>query len=155
MERRTLKVGALTDAAREARSLLTGGYQRAGKWSLGQVCTHLATVITMSLDGFPWYLPWPFYWPVRWFALSSVLRREVWRSSVTAPKFLMPPDAVEDAEGVAKLETAAGRFVGHTGQFHASPIFGPLTPEQWREVHLWHCEHHLSFLLPGRGGGGA
>ena len=27
-------------------------------------------------------------------------------------------------------------------------VFGRLSPAQWREVHLWHCEHHLSFLLP-------
>jgi hypothetical protein len=97
---------------------------------------------------------WPFYWLPRWFALGSILRREVWKRSVTAPKFLMPPDAVEDAEGVTKLEAVIGRFVAHAGELYPSPIFGPLTPEQWREVHLWHCEHHLSFLLPCKGEAG-
>lgn len=153
MERRTLRFEALPDVVKEARALLAGGYLRAGTWNLGQVSTHLATVITMSLDGFPWYLWWPLYWLPRWFALGSILRREAFTRTVSAPKFLMPPDVMEDVEGVARLESAVGRFVAHTGELHPSPIFGPLTPEQWREVHLWHCEHHFSFLIPGKGAG--
>ena len=59
----------------------------------------------------------------------------------------------------SRLRAVVERFKGHSGPLHPSPAFGRLTPEQWREVHLWHCEHHLSFLLPraaaeatGRGG---
>jgi hypothetical protein len=28
------------------------------------------------------------------------------------------------------------------------PFFGPISYEQWREIHLIHMAHHLGFLVP-------
>ncbi len=148
MERRTLRLSSLDDAVLDARTLLASGYARAGTWSLGQIGHHLAAVITMSMDGFPWYLPWPLTALARWWSLGAILRHEVFRQRIPAPKFLRPPDAVEDSEGVEKFAAAAARLNTFAGKLHPSPIFGTLTREQWLEVHLWHAEHHLSFLLP-------
>jgi hypothetical protein len=148
MERRTLHFADFDAVLREADSLLAAGYDRAGSWGLAQVCHHLATVVEMSLDGFPSRLPWPVRQLARWFVLPGILRREVFRRRVSAPAYLMPPDAAEDGAGLARLRSALGRFTGHVGPLRPSPIFGELSPAQWREVHLWHAEHHFSFLLP-------
>jgi hypothetical protein len=148
MDRRTLRLASLDDAVRDARALLAAGYQRAGTWSLGQNCHHLGTVITLSMDGFPWRLWWPLNAIIRWWMLGSILRHEPMHRRVSSPKFMMPPDAVEDAAGVEMFAAAVDRFTAHDGKLHPSPIFGTLTREQWREVHLWHSEHHLSFLIP-------
>jgi len=148
MERRSLRFADFAAVLRDADALLAGGYERAGNWSLGQVSTHLAKVVEMSLDGFPWYLPWPLTALARWVALGAILRHEPTRRRHRAPKFLDPGDAAEDRAGVERLRAALARLQAHAGPMKPSPIFGRLTPEQWREVHLWHCEHHLSFLLP-------
>lgn len=148
MDRRTINFDALPDAVTEAERLLASGYDRAGKWTLAQVATHLATVIEMSRKGFPWYLPWPLTTVVRWLALGAVLRRERFRRTVSAPKFLQPPADAEDRASVDRLRAAIELFEGPGDTIFPSPVFGRLTREQWRQVHLWHCEHHFSFLVP-------
>lgn len=148
MSRRALRFHDFDQALADADRLLAAGYDRVGNWSLGQIADHLAKVITFSLDGFPSMMPWPLRLAARWFALGAILRHKVFRSTITAPSYLMPTDAVADREAVERLRSATARFVAHAGPLHPSPAFGRLTPQQWREVHLWHCEHHLSFLVP-------
>jgi hypothetical protein len=148
MRRRPLRFHDFDQALADAHGLLAAGYDRAGAWSLAQVADHLTKVITFSLDGFPSLMPWPMRLAARWFALGAILRHEVFRSRFAAPSYLMPADGLADRDAVERLRAAVGRFTAHAGPLHPSPAFGPLTPEQWREVHLWHCEHHLSFLLP-------
>src|SRR5947209_6592678 len=58
MERRDLRFRSYDDVLADAGAVLLSGYGRAGNWSLGQVCHHLAAVMEMSLDGFPSRFPW-------------------------------------------------------------------------------------------------
>lgn len=148
MERRATHYDALSDAVADAERLLASGYDRAGRWTLAQVACHLATVIEMSRRGFPWYLPWPLTAFARWFAMGPVLRREVFRIRMPAPQFLQPPVDADDRAGVDRLRAAVALFEGPGDTVFPSPVFGRLTREQWRQVHLWHCEHHFSFLVP-------
>jgi hypothetical protein len=148
MERRDLRLHDYDAVLADAEALLAGGYDRAGSWSLGQVCHHLAASMEMSLDGFPSRFPWPVRLVARWFALGKILKHRVFRRRFPAPRYMRPPAAAEDRVALERLRAAVGRLKGHAGAMQPSPIFGRLSPEQWREVHLWHCEHHLSFLLP-------
>ena len=133
---------------REVDSLLASGYSRAGKWSLGQMCDHLAKVIEMSIDGYPMMMPAPVRWLVRWVAFKKIQRHEPLSRKVPAPKWLQPADGVEDRAGVDRLRAVVARWKAHAGPMRPSPIFGAMTNEEWRNVHLWHAEHHLSFLHP-------
>lgn len=148
MERRPLRLADLDAVVRETESLLTNGYTRTGRWSLGQIADHLAQAIDRSLDGYPSRLPAPVRWLLRWLLLKKVLRHDVLNRKVDAPKWLMPPDTVEDRAGVEHLKAAVARYKEFRGTPHPSPVFGPLTYDQCREVHVWHSEHHLSFLKP-------
>lgn len=148
MTRRRLQFADFAAVLAEADGLIVTGYDRLGQWSLGQMATHLAIVSEMARQGFPWYLPWPIYWPVRWFALPGVLRREAITIRIPGPKFAMPPGAIDDRAGVERLRAALITLDGPGDKFYPSPIFGPLTREQWKQVTLWHCEHHLGFLVP-------
>ena len=150
MERRTIRFHTLAEVTAETERLLAAGYDRVGVWSLGQICDHMAIVTTMSMDGFPSKMPWPVRVAARWIFLKRILAHHVFRKRMPAPKYVLPPANSDDAAGVERLRAALQRFGAHTGPFAPSPIFGDLTPEQWREIHLWHCEHHLSFLLPKR-----
>jgi hypothetical protein len=151
MNRRTVRFHGYHDVLADADSLLASGYDRVGAWGLGQVCHHLATIVAMSLDGFPSRYSWPVRLGARWLVLGGVLRHRVFHRRFPAPPYALPPDTAEDRAGVEQLRAVIGRLRAHTGTMEPSPIFGPLSPEQWHQVHLWHCEHHLSFLLPKAG----
>jgi hypothetical protein len=154
MPRRTVRFSDFDQVLADADRLLAGGYDRAGNWGLAQVADHLAKVITFSIDGFPSLMPWFMRLGARWFALGAILRHKVFRWSFAAPKYLLPADGVADRDAVERLRGAVERYKAHSGPLHPSPAFGALTNEQWREVHLWHSEHHLSFLLPREAGKG-
>jgi hypothetical protein len=147
MERRTLRFHDFDQVCQDTERLL-GGYERVGNWSLAQIADHLAQVITLSLEGFPSRMPWPMRLLARWLVLGSILRHKVFRKRLTTPAFLMPADDLSDRDAVARLRNVIDHFTSHTGPLHPSPLFGTLSRDQWREVHLWHCEHHLSFLHP-------
>jgi hypothetical protein len=148
MERRTLRLPSYDDVLAEAESLLAAGYNRAGNWGLAQVCHHLAVVMEMSLDGFPSRFPWFVRLGARWFVLGRILKHRVFRRRFAAPQFLQPPDSADERGALARLRAVIDRLKGHAGPMQPSPVFGHLSGEQWREVHLWHCEHHFSFLRP-------
>ena len=150
MERRALRLPGYDAVLAEAAALLASGYDRVGHWGLGEVCHHLATVMEKSLDGFPSRFPWPVRLVARWLVLGRVLKHRVFRRRFPAPAFLQPPAVADDREGLERLRAVVERLKGHAGPMQPSPVFGRLTAAQWREVHLWHCEHHLSFLLPKR-----
>src|SRR5262249_49853098 len=128
--------------------LQTSGYDRAGKWGLAQVADHLSTVIEMSRKGFPWVMPWPITALLRWLVLGSMLRRERFKRSVSTPKYMQPSPDADETAALTRLRAAIEQFEGPDEKVFPSPIFGRLTREQWRQVHLWHCEHHFSFLVP-------
>jgi hypothetical protein len=148
MERRTLRFHDFDKVLADADQLLASGYRRAGTWSLAQIADHLGRVVTMSLDGFPTLFFWPIRVGARWFVLPRILRHQVFRRQVRAPKFLLPANVEDDRAAVERLRGGVERFVRHTGPLHPSPIFGTLSRDEWYEVHLWHCEHHFSFLHP-------
>ena len=159
--RRTeLRFETVDDAVAEARQLLSNGYATAGKWSLGQACDHLAKFTNYSLDGFPSRgLPWPLNAIARGILLSDAkLSRPMPGGLPTAP-FLKPHDAAEsdgdererDAAAVEAFAVECGRLkerVDAGGPFAKSPLFGHLTPDRWRRVHLNHAALHLGHLVP-------
>jgi hypothetical protein len=63
-------------------------------------------------------------------------------------KYPSPEPGGDEAAAVARLKKAINRLQAHSGEMHDSPFFGHLTPEQWRELHLIHCNHHLALLHP-------
>jgi hypothetical protein len=147
MERRKLHFPTLDAVVADGQHFLQHGYERLGKWSLGQNATHLAILVEMSVRGFPWYVPWPLTLPFRWYALGDILKRKQFPAGMRGPQFAMPPESVEDRLGLDRLVAAYAEFERAT-RVYPSPLFGALTHEQWREVHLWHAEHHFSFLVP-------
>ncbi|MEO2089724.1 MAG: DUF1569 domain-containing protein [Gemmataceae bacterium] len=152
--RRQLRFDTLADAVRDAEALLANGYDKVGKWSLGQCCGHLANWLTYPIDGFP-KIPLLLR-PVMW-ALRNTVGRRKYETYVreqtfpsgapTVPQSVPTPDA-DDTDGVAKLKAAAERYEAYTGPLHPSPLFGPLTKDEARKMQLVHCAHHLSFLGP-------
>jgi hypothetical protein len=146
--RRTPRFYSYDEVLADAEALLGNGYEREGNWGLGQVCAHLSKTMERSLDGFPSAMPLPMRILARWVALGGILKHKQHQRRFPAPPYLMPPDAEEDRDGLEKLRTALSRLKDHSGDLRPHPVFGRLTPQQWLDLHLWHSEHHLSFLIP-------
>lgn len=157
MQRRTLKFATLADAVRDAENLLANGYDRVGKWSLGQVCGHLANWLTYPIDGFPKVplLLRPVLWMLKVTTgkrkLKTYLETRSFPAGAPTVPQSVPPATAEDADGVAKLKAAVERFIAHTGPVLPSPLFGAMTKETAEKLQRVHCAHHLSFLVPKGG----
>jgi hypothetical protein len=148
--KRTLTFRSYDDVLADAGNLAANGYERTGSWGLGQTCEHLARTMECSLDGFPSKAPWPVRLIARWFVLGRILKHRPLNRRFPAPNYLQPADAAEDRAGLERLTAAIQRLKGHSGTMHEHPVFGRVSPGEWREIHLWHSEHHIGFLTPKR-----
>lgn len=145
-DRRPLQFASLDDVRCESETLLKFGYQRAGRWSLGTMGDHLGRALLYSCEGFPSTWPRPIQWFLRRLTLNSILARKTWRFRMPAP--ISVNWHATDQEGVACLFRGIERFQRHGSALSPHVLLGELTREEWSQFHLWHCEHHLSFLLP-------
>ncbi len=148
MEQRRLDFKDFNAVLAEVDRLHQGGYTKAGQWDLAQVCDHLRYFIEGSLDGFTFRVPWLFKVLFGNLVLRRILKTRRMKSGITTPQKPLPPAGEDEAAAVSRFKQIVERLKTHTGEFHASPFFGKLTPEQWRDLHQIHCAHHLGFLLP-------
>jgi hypothetical protein len=153
--RRQLNCQSLDEVAAEAQRLLTSGYKATGNWNLSQVCQHCSQWMRYPMDGFPK----PAF-PVAiilWVMKKTIGQRQ--RKKILASNSMpagtptlkqtkFQPDEKTDHEAVQDLLSTIERFKRHHGEFMASPLFGEMDRQQWNQLQLIHCSHHLSFLVP-------
>jgi hypothetical protein len=147
MERRNLDFHDFNSVVDDIDQLHKRGYTKAGQWDLSQICEHLAKVMRLSIEGFgfkgAWYIR----------ALAPLIKRRFFKTrrmptGFQAPGVLMPRNLGEEAQAVASCKEQLDRVRNYPGEFQPSPFFGRLSPEEWRQLHLIHAAHHLSFLIP-------
>lgn len=137
--------GAVRD---ELDRLHRGGFDKLGQWDLSQVCAHLTYFIQGSLDGQPFKVPWIIRVLLGRIVLKRILTQQKMKTGVFTPQKPLPAPGGDEAAAVANFKQLLHRLETHQGPFHDSPFFGHLTAEQWRDLHLIHCNHHLAFLRP-------
>lgn len=151
MNRRPLDFRDFESLAADVDHLHQGGYTQTGNWDLRQICDHLTTAMRMSLEGFPFKANWflrTFIGPVaRW----QILRTRRMPAGFQTPKAMAPAAAGDEKTAVTTFQSMLLWVRDHTGPFQPSPLAGAMSPEQWRQFHLIHAAHHLSFLLPRDG----
>ena len=136
MNRRTVEFRSLDDVLGEIERLRKHGYDRAGNWSLGQVCNHLSQEVDLSLGK-------PIRWiprPLQSLMLGSFLRVAFLGKIGTAFGMRLPTirpqnEPIEDDVGIQRLQENFERLRQPDNE-HLHPF------------HLWHCRHHFSFLIP-------
>jgi hypothetical protein len=155
MHRRALQFHDLDEVAREVQRLHTGGYDQVGRWDLAQVCNHLADWMSFPQAGFPQAGPLPvraMLWSLRNTVGRRMLRKILARQAMppggaTIRETVHPPGG-DESGAVERLRSTVRRFRAHAGPWHPSPLFGELTGDEWEQLQLVHCAHHLSFLIP-------
>ena len=144
---RKLKFKSGEDVITEAERLRDGGYDMLGKWTLGQCCKHLIITMEMSRKGFPFTTPWLVHGLIG----PILLRGLLWSGSmpkVGAPAMLQPGPKEGDDDAVYKLKREWELFEQWDKAMAISPLFGKLTKDQWRKLHLIHAQRHMGFLKP-------
>jgi hypothetical protein len=147
IKRRQIVFPDFSEVLADIRQLESGGYARVGKWSLGQMCDHLAKSFDAMIDGYQYMKPWYFRVIARRI-LPGILRKKRVPSGAKIPKRFEPAAEISDEIGVWKFTEAIERVEKFTGQMALHPYFGAITNEQWQELQLIHCAHHLGFLVP-------
>lgn len=131
-----------------------GTLKASGNWTPGQVFEHLAIFMACPIDGFPPGKPPLHIWLLtRWIIRPVALKGGPPPAGIKLPKeaaFLLPPEGTSFEKGIGDLRRQITRVTEKGERFtHPSPVFGPLTHEQWTTLQLGHCKLHLSFLDPG------
>jgi hypothetical protein len=148
--RRELHFASLGDMLADAERLCsTKPVTALGNWRLGRALEHLARSIEMSLDGAKFRPPWYIRWLGPWIKNRMLTQpmRPGFQLPAYAAKYLIPEEECEMHEALAHLHSAVTRLHATTRR-HPSPVFGPLTLEEWDQLHLRHAELHLSFFVP-------
>ena len=101
----------------------------------------------MAVDGAPFVAPWYVRAVGPWLKKRMISRpmKPGFRLPKNASKLL--PQPIEAADGVARLEKAIRRLQSTTER-KPSPVFGPMSSDEWDQLMFRHCELHLSFIVP-------
>jgi Protein of unknown function (DUF1569) len=143
-KRRRLKFASAQDVAAEVRRLRRG-YERAGNWTLEQICWHLNKALSYSMQSNPNAAAQRGL--IRRLQLKFILRTGMIPIRTKAPQRIAPPQQIPEAVVDEFLLTLAAlqRF---EGPFSPHPIFGQIRVEEFVRFHMIHCGHHLGYLLP-------
>lgn len=142
---------AFTDYAAvlaEVDRLHRGSYEKLGQWDLAQICEHLTYFMLASLDGARFRVPWLLKVLLGRLVLRRILKTRRMKAGTPTPQKPLPASGRDETAAVAHFKQTVERLQAHRGELVASPFFGYLTPEQWHDLHLIHCAHHLGYLQP-------
>lgn len=148
--RRQLHFDSLNDIGADVERLAKSREIRVlGNWSAGQVLDHLAIVMNKSIDGFTNRPPALIRFVVRLLFKKRFLTKTMPPGFQLSPKMqteLVPP-SISLEEGLAHFRQALTRL--QTDKSRApNVVLGPLTNDEWVQLHCRHSELHLSFLVP-------
>jgi hypothetical protein len=144
--RRTLRYESFEEVMPDVERLLAG-HTTVGRWTLAQICHHLAAVLRRHVD-----LPASTVFdPAD--RVSEETKREVLESGVlpagiTAPPGVLPGAVRGEREEAEGLRAAITYYRDSPGPAIPHRILGPLTREEWDRFELIHLAHHLSFAVP-------
>lgn len=150
---RTLRFNTLDDALAEAERLVAadraGTLERYGNWTLGQNLSHIASFMNYPYDGYPKELGKP---PAIILFLIK-LRKKAFLSKALPRGFKIPKvqggtvgvlDIPSD-QALAMFRSAVERLKTAPPAV-PNPVFGPLTHDEWKALHMRHAELHLGYL---------
>lgn len=153
--RRTIRYRSLAelsaDLDRVQRAHDAGTLRTTGNWSAGQILKHCSILMKCALDGFPPGKPPLHVWLVtRWIIRPIALRGGPPPPGIKLPPdagYLLPPEGTTLEDGMNSLRAAVARVADKGERFSVpSPVFGPLTHEQWTALQLGHCSLHMGFI---------
>lgn len=146
--RRPLKFKTPGELAAELEHLKKTGYTKTGNWNLPQACRHLALVIESNLAPPPSDQPTPEETAMKEKFFSMVLGPQGMPEQMPiSNKDLIPPPDCSEAE-IERLITAFQTLESIPHKSIKVGRCGPVPLGELTQLHLAHCAHHLSFIIP-------
>ncbi len=121
-------------------------HRTLGKWTLGQICEHLCETQTFSVE--PWEADIETSPLFRATVGRIALRALVWFGFIPEQQGNLAPRPPADLDSARRHLGQSIRRISTEPMSAGHPIFGRLTADQWRQFHLHHAAHHLSFVVP-------
>jgi hypothetical protein len=149
--RRALDFRSFDDVRADTARLAAAPHDRCGRWDLATTCDHLVKAIEVGLENRPVALPRfaqllaPLVGPL---VFKRMLKTRRMPTGVRAPAPFVPVENCACDDAVARLDAMTRRAEAFPGPMPRHVFFGPITAEQWKQLMLIHCAHHLSFLVP-------
>lgn len=140
---------ALADARRCVQAENAGKLRRTGNWTTGQLLGHLAFWIDASFDGFE--MKTTFLMRLLGPFMKKIVLKRSSRAGFrlsNAPEGTYGVEVLSTEEGFRRYEAAIRRLLAKCPE-NPNPVFGKMTYDEWKTLHLRHAETHLSFLHPG------
>ena len=134
------------------RQLLKRGYHQRGNWNLTQTALHLNDWINFPIDGYPRLPAWKRLplWTYKVVAgrrqLRKILTSGFPPGGPTLACTTYPASQLDDESAVNRYLASIDRFRCHNQNYHASPLFGHMTPDEMQRLQLLHAAHHLALL---------
>jgi len=149
LNRRQLHFASPQDILDDAERLDPAATKALGNWSGGQIFSHVAIVMNDSIDG----TALRFSWVLR--MLGRLLKKRILSKGMSpgfqlkgpAVAILVPPAATSWETGLKNLRQAIIRLQTENKR-EPSPFLGPMSREEWDQLHCRHAELHFSFLSP-------
>jgi hypothetical protein len=151
---RTLKFANLDQMWAEVEAIAAadraGTLRRIGNWTSGQTFGHLSTWIDFAYDGYPADMQPP--WIIK--LILKFQKNKFMRGPM--PRGVQIPgvaggtkgtDLISLEDGVTRLRRSVERLKT-SPPTQRSPVFGPLTHEEAKNMNLRHAELHLGYLHP-------
>jgi hypothetical protein len=138
----------MADVERLAEAERAGRLRHLGNWTLGQTLGHLAVWAEYSYTGTPMKVPFFIKWILR--SRKQKFLCEPMRAGVRIPgvkggTLATEPTSLE--EGLGRMRRVMERLKAEAPtEPHA--VFGPLSHDEWKALHLRHAELHLGFHVP-------
>jgi hypothetical protein len=154
--RRRVRLRTVDDLERAAdevaAAVAAGTIRPLGNWSPAQVLWHIAKLIELSFDGFPFRYRRGPVWLTRLLRFLSWrwLIKLAFRPGFTNPSYaavLEPDPALTLDTAMTYLRQQIARIRSGERMTRESGVEGPYTHDQWVYVYLRHAELHLSFLV--------
>ena len=147
--RRPVRYSNLTSVLEDAEFLASHPHRTVGQWSYGRIVQHLADSLNKSFDGFNYRAAFPIRFVARTF-LKKRLLNEPMSPGFKLPKSqeaLLPDNSRPVDQAIEEFRKAVSRFEREEPTAE-HPALGKLTPAEWVQLHLRHCELHMSFVKP-------
>ncbi|HUU84245.1 MAG TPA: DUF1569 domain-containing protein [Phycisphaerae bacterium] len=143
--RRKLRFGSYEQILSEV-DRLAPAHRTLGNWTLAQICEHLFETQTFSVE------PWEpeirtsrlFQATIGRIALCVLL----WFRFIPEQQGNLGPRPPVDLQAARGHLNESIRRLSSEPTCARHPIFGGMTAAQWRQFHLHHAAHHLSFVIP-------
>ena len=144
--RRTLRYASFDEVMPDVERLL-GGHETVGRWTLAQICRHLADVLRRHVD-LPATTRFDPSDRVSEGQKRRMLEDGILPEGIPGPPGVVPGETRGEREEAEGLRAAIAHYRASPGPAIAHRIFGPLTREEWDRFELVHLAHHLSFVRP-------